>query len=475
MSKKIQTRKEKDSLGEIEVPKDSYFGAFTTRAQKNFQISGLTAPESFRKALGTVKLAAAISNSSLKLLNKSQSEAIRKAAQEFIDGKFDHDFTLDIFQAGAGTSYNMNCNEIIANRANELLKGKKGEYKFINPNNHVNLGQSTNDIIPTATRLAILFQLPELAVNLENLEKEFAKKSKEYAKIAKVGRTHLQDAVPITFGQVFDSYREALQKSREFIMEQANKLKILGIGGTAVGTGINTAPGYQKLMIKNLSDLTKISFSAAKNLTEIANNMNTFLNFSASLRSLAVNLLNISSDIKLMNMGPKAGLAEISIPEVQEGSSIMPGKVNPSIPECLEMICIDVLGNDHTVSLSAQKSHFELNVMCPIIMQKILFSMQILTNGLATFNNFCIKGLKVNKETVAKELDESLAFATALAPYLGYRLTAEIVKTALKNGNTLKEEVLKRKLYTEKELSQILSIENTTNPAKIFKNLIRNN
>lgn len=458
MSKKIQTRTEKDSLGEVQVPQDSYFGAFTTRAKKNFQISGLTAPQSFRKALGTVKLAAAISNFSLKLLSKLQSEAIRKAAQEFIDGKFDHEFTLDIFQAGAGTSYNMNCNEIIANRANELLKGKKGEYKFVNPNNHVNLAQSTNDVIPTAARLAILFQLPELLTNLENLEKEFTKKSKEYAKIAKVGRTHLQDAVPITFGQVFDSYKEALQKSREFILEQAGKLKVLGIGGTAVGTGINTAPGYQKLMIKNLSGLTKISFSAAKNLTEIANNMNAFLNFSASLRSLAVNLLNISNDIKMMNMGPKAGLSEISIPEVQEGSSIMPGKVNPSIPECLEMICVDVLGNDHTVSLSAQKSQFELNVMCPIIMQKILFSMQILTNGLATFNHLCIKGLKVNKKTVARELEESLAFATALAPHLGYSLTAEIVKTALKNGNTLKEEVLTRKLYSEKELIKILSI-----------------
>lgn len=474
MSKKIQTRREKDSLGEVEVSKDSYFGAFTTRAQKNFQISGLTAPESFKKALGIIKLSAASSNFNLKLLKKSQAEAIYKAATEFIDGKFDHEFTLDIFQAGAGTSYNMNCNEIIANRANELLKGKKGEYKFVHPNNHVNLGQSTNDVIPTATRLAILLDLPELIKNIQELEKELEKKAKENSKVIKVGRTHLQDAVPITFSQVFDSYKESLKKSREFIIEQAEKLKILGIGGTAVGSGINTDPGYEKLMIRNLSKVTKINFSSAENLTEIANNMTAFSNFSATLRALATNLLNIASDIKLMNMGPKAGLAEISIPEVQEGSSIMPGKVNPSIPECLEMVCLDVLGNDQTIALCSQKSNFELNVMCPLIMQKLLFSIKILSNGVKTFNDLCIKGLKINKEHVAKELDQSLAFATSLAPYLGYRLTAEIVKSALKNQNTLKEEIIQRKIYTEKELNEILSIENLTKPSKIIKKLIRN-
>ncbi|MBD3360763.1 aspartate ammonia-lyase, partial [Candidatus Peregrinibacteria bacterium] len=289
----------------------------------------------------------------------------------------------------------------------------------------------------------------------------------------KVGRTHLQDAVPITFGQEFYAYKEALKNSKKFLKQQSEKLKILGIGGTALGTGINTDPGYTKLMIKNLSEITKIQFKPAKNLTETTHNMNVFMNFSSALRSLATNLLNISNDLKILSMGPKAGINEISLPEVQPGSSIMPGKVNPSIPECMEMICLHVLGNDKTIELSAQKSQLDMNVMCPVIMYNILQSTEILTNGIKTFTDLCIKDLKVNEKRTQQLFEKSLCTATALVPYIGYSLTADIVKSALKNNRTIREEILKRRLYTKEELNKILSPKSTTNPSKIQKKYIR--
>lgn len=402
---------------------------FTAKAKKNFQISGITAPEIFQKSLGMVKLAAAKANSDLKLLNSKQGKAIQKACQEFIELKFTRDFTLDIFQAGAGTSYNMNANEVIADRAK------------VHPNDHVNMGQSSNDVIPTATRIAALLMLPSLLNEIKNLEKEISKKAQAYKNTIKVGRTHLQDAVPITFGQEFDSYKEALKKSRLFIEEQAKNLQILGIGGTAVGTGLNAHPKFKNLTIKHLSKLTGIKFNSAKNLTETTNNMAPFLNFSSTLRSLAINLINLANDLKLMNMGPKAGINEISLPKVQPGSSIMPGKINPSIPEAIEMVCFQVLGNDKTIESAAQKSQFELNVFCPIIMYNLLQSMQILTNGIKTLADLCIKGLKVNKERVKELYDQSLCEATALSAKLGYDKTAKLVKSALKNGTTVKEEL----------------------------------
>jgi len=426
--------------------KTPYYGSETTKAKNNFQISGIIAPKIFRKALGMVKMAAAQTNGALKLLNPKQFKAIFQASQEFINGKFDNDFTLDVFQAGAGTSYNMNSNEIIANRANELLHGKKGEYKFVHPNDHVNMAQSTNDVIPTVIRLSALLLMPNLLESIKTIENELEKISKKHSKTLKVGRTHLQDAVPITLGQEFDSYKEAIRKSRIQIEQQSQDLKILGIGGTAVGTGITAHPKYKGLMIKNLSKLTGIKFVSAKNLTEITNNMNSFLNFSGALRSLAINLLNFCANLKIMNMGPKAGISEISLPEVQAGSSIMPGKVNPSIAECLEMICIQVLGNDETIKLSCERSQFELNVFGPIIMNNLLQSMEIITSGLETFHKLCLKNIQINTTQIKKLFENSLCTATALAPILGYQKTAEIVKAALKKGITIREEVLSRKL-----------------------------
>ena len=473
MKKAKQTRSEKDSLGTVKVPKDAYFGAFTVRAYNNFQISGITSPEIFMKSIGMVKLAALRANARLKLIPAKKAKAIEKAALEFVDGKFADSFITDVFQAGAGTSYNMNCNEVIANRANEILKGKKGTYEHIHPNNHVNMAQSTNDTIPTASRLAVLMLHPELIDEIKKLEKSFDKLAKKHAKTIKVGRTHLQDAVPITLGQEFDSYKEALQKSRKQVEQQAKELDVLGIGGTAVGTGINTHPSYQKEIIKELSKLAKRKFRAGKNLTEMANNMNAFMNYSAALRSLAVNLLNICMDLKMMNMGPKAGLAEIVLPEVQPGSSIMPGKINPSIPESIEMVAFHVLGNDKTIEMSCQRSNFELNVMCPIIMYNLVQSSQILSGGLRTLREKCVDGIKVNEDHLNDLYENSLATATALAPYVGYATTSDIVKQALKKGISIREETKSRNLYTDKELNEILSIKGTTKPRKINEKLIR--
>lgn len=462
-----KTRTEKDFLGKIKVPFNAYHGSHTARALNNFKISSITAPKSFRKALGIIKLAAVKTNTSLGLIKSREEKVISQSCTEFIEGKFDNEFIVDIFQAGAGTNYNMNINEIISNRANELLYKTKGAYTPVHPNNHVNMSQSSNDVTPTATRLAILLMLPALIQRLKELEKSIGEKQKKYSKTLKVGRTHLQDAVPITVGQELDSYRQALTKSREFITQRAQDLKILGIGGTAVGTGITADPGYKKIMLENLSKLMKIKFARAKNATEIANNMNSFLNFSAALKSLAVNLLNISEDLKIMGMGPKAGINEITLPSVQPGSSIMPGKVNPSILECVDMIAVQVIGNDKTIELSAQKSHFELNVMCPIIMYNILQSMEILTNGLNLIHEKCVKNLEYNGKTIKNLFEKSLAVATALVPHLGYELTAEIVKSALKKDIPIKDELVARKLYTPQEVEKILSVEAITNPVKI--------
>ncbi len=453
MTKKNQ-KIAKDSLGKIFLPKNVYYGTTTQRALNNFQISNITAPSVFREALGIIKLTASETNTKLKKLTPTQNKAIQQACKEFIQGNFNNDFILDIFQAGAGTSYNMNANEIIANRANELLKNKTNK---IHPNDHINASQSTNDVIPTATKIAILFTLPPLMQELHLLIKEFKEKNKSFKNILKVGRTHFQDAVPISLEQEFDSYKKALENSFNFIQETSQQMHILGIGGTAVGTGINTHPKYKETIIKELIKLTGIKFKSAENLTETANNMNSFLNFSSALNSLAINIINISRDLKIMNTGPKAGLNEIKLPAVQPGSSIMPGKINPSILECADMIAMEVQGNTETIKLATQNSSFELNVYCPIIMYKLLQSMKILTNGLKMIRELAIKNLEVNKKQIKYLLENSLCTATALVPKLGYDLTTKIVKKALEKNITIKSILLKEKLLTEKEINKLLS------------------
>jgi len=475
----MKFRTERDVIGEVKVPEDAYAGSFTIRAHENFQISGITAPKDFRIALGVIKKAAAITNRELGELNKSQANAIIKAADEFISGKFDNEFVLDVFQAGAGTPFNMNTNEILANRANEILakkdrqvSGVKGSYKPITPNNHVNWGQSSNDVIPTAIRLGALLKVNDLYAQLEKLEKSFMKKAKDFHKIIKVGRTHIQDAVPIRLGQEFEAYGSAIKRCNSYIKESFDHLLELGIGGTALGTGITTHPKFRPLMVKNLHKLTNLKFTATKYPMELTHGMNAFAIASNSLRVLSNDLIRIANDLKLLVSGPIGGIAEILIPEVEPGSSIMPGKINPSITECLNMIGYQVIGNDTAINYGVQSSQLELNVMTPMIMHNLMWSLQLLTNGSSMFRTFCVDGIKADEKRCKQLLDESLCLATGLSPYLGYKVTAQLVKDALHKGKTLKQELIDQNFMREKDLVKILDPAKLTAPSRTDKKLV---
>lgn len=464
MSKKSTTRTERDALGSIEVPKDAYYGSFTARAQENFQISGIQADPAFRKALALIKIAAAQTNAQLGELQKNHARAIIKAAEEFIDGKYDDQYTLDVFQAGAGTPFNMNLNEILANRANQILGSKKGTYKPITPNNHVNWGQSSNDTIPTAIRIAALMKSKELLPEIKKLSQSFFKKGRQYKNVLKVGRTHLQDAVPISLGQEFDAWGAAIQRSHDLIKEGFEHLKEVAIGGTALGTGITTHPKFRSLMVKNLSKLCGFKLKATKYPMELSANMNAFSVASGSMRYLANDYIRISKDLRTLASGPIGGINEIELPEVEPGSSIMPGKVNPSVPECVTMVALQVISNDHAVNPSVQHSELELNVMTPLILLNLLWSMDILTNGTRTFRELCIDGIKANKERCHQLLYESLSMATGLSPYLGYKVTAELVNEALQKSITLAEVVKSHEFMPDKALQNVLSAKKLTMP-----------
>lgn len=468
----MKTRIEKDVIGPVKVPSEAYYGSFTVRAHQNFQISGIEAPQAFKKALGVIKKAAAITNMELGELAPEHAKAIIKATDEFIDGKFDDQFTLDVFQAGAGTPYNMNANEIVANRANELLGGKKGVYLPITPNNHVNWGQSSNDVIPTAIRIAALMRVNNLYPEVEKLGKAFLKKGKEFNKIIKIGRTHLQDAVPIRLGQEFEAYGSAILRCHKNIKDAFSHLLELGIGATALGTGITTHPNYRSLMVKNLRNLLGFKFTLTKYPMELTHSMNAFTVASNSLRLLANDLVRIANDFKLLVSGPIGGIAEILIPEVEPGSSIMPGKINPSIPECVNMIGFQVIGNDTAINYGVQASQLELNVMTPMIMHNLMWSLKLLINGSRMFRTFCVEGVVADTKRCKDLLEKSLCLATGLSPYIGYKVTAEMVKEALKKGKTLKQEVLDNKFMSPKELDQVLAPEKLTSPSLIDKRLV---
>ena len=464
-------RTEKDVMGEVKVPANSYYGAFTERARNNFQISGIKAHKEFFVALATIKKAAALANIELKQLDEKIGKSIVKAADEVIQGKFDDYFVLDVYQAGAGTPFNMNCNEIIANRATEILGGKLGQYT-VNPNNHVNMAQSTNDVIPTTTRIAILFLLKELVAEARKLEWSLRKKAEEFKHILKVGRTHWEDAVPITLGQEFEAYAVSIAKDIKRMLDASEELKELGIGGTAIGTGITTHPKFHETIIKKLNELTKLNLKTTKNMVELTQNYNCFVSFSNSLNSLAITLYRVSNNLSILNSGPKGGIAEIMLPDVEPGSSIMPGKINPSIPECAIMVCYDVMGKNKTVELAAQYGILELNVMGPVIAYNILQSMKLLTNTLKMFRKLCIEGIQANEERCLELLHESTAIATAFNPYLGYQVVSKIVKESLKDNSTIKDVVLKYKLIEENDLNKLLSPEEMTRPKEADKKLI---
>ena len=464
-------RTEKDVMGEVKVPANSYYGAFTERARNNFQISGIKAHKEFFVALATIKKAAALANIELKQLDEKIGKSIVKAADEVIQGKFDDYFVLDVYQAGAGTPFNMNCNEIIANRATEILGGKLGQYT-VNPNNHVNMAQSTNDVIPTTTRIAILFLLKELVAEARKLEWSLRKKAEEFKHILKVGRTHWEDAVPITLGQEFEAYAVSIAKDIKRMLDASEELKELGIGGTAIGTGITTHPKFHETIIKKLNELTKLNLKTTKNMIELTQNYNCFVSFSNSLNSLAITLYRVSNNLSILNSGPKGGISEIMLPDVEPGSSIMPGKINPSIPECAIMVCYDVMGKNKTVELAAQYGILELNVMGPVIAYNILQSMKLLTNTLKMFRKLCIEGIQANEERCLELLHESTAIATAFNPYLGYQVVSKIVKESLKDNSTIKDVVLKYKLIEENDLNKLLSPEEMTRPKEADKKLI---
>ena len=467
----IMARLEKDSLGEIEVPENVLYGAFTTRASRNFKISGIRAKPEFIKSIALIKKAAAIANMKLGVLDKKTGKAIVTAADEVIEGKYSDQFILDVFQAGAGTPFNMNMNEVIANVANIKLGGKPGDYNLVHPNNHVNMAQSSNDVIPTAIRLSVLLTLSPLIEELEKISVQFHAKSKKYDHVIKVGRTHLEDAVPIRYGQVFGGYAESLGKCIVRLAASENSMLELGIGGTAVGTGINTHPDFKKTIISELNKLTGFQFYKGNSIM-LHWSMAGFVDVSGALRILAIELNKISNDLRLLNSGPKTGLAEIVLPEVEPGSSIMPGKINPSIAEAVNMVCFQVMGNDHGVSLAAEAGQMELNVMTPLIAYDLLWSIELLMNTVRMFRVDCIEGMEVDEKRCAELIEKSHALATVLNPYIGYENVAMLVKAALAENKSLRQVLIEKDLIPDKYLNEILDARKMTEPGVIDKRVV---
>ncbi len=432
------TRIEHDSLGDVHVPIDALYGAQTRRAVENFQISGLKPRPAFIWSMAMIKRSAAEVHEELGLLDSERARTIIQAAQEVIEGKWNDQFVVDPFQAGAGTSHNMNVNEVIANRATQLMGGKLGEY-LVHPNDHVNMAQSTNDTIPTAIRLGCLWRLDELLATLKNLLDALNIKADEFDDIVKSGRTHLQDAVPVRLGQEFSAYAKAVERDAERIRNAAEGLRRLGIGGTAVGSGLNAHPEYHSRMVKKLSELTGLKLYESDNLFESMQSMADAADFSASIRTLALTLIRIANDFRLLASGPSTGLDEIHLPAIQPGSSIMPGKVNPVMAEMLDMAMFYVIGCDTTVALGAQAGQLELNVMMPVIAHSLFEAMQVTIGAVQAFTEQAVKGLTANREKAEGWLAKNAIVVTALNPIIGYAQGAELVKEALKRNMAIRE------------------------------------
>ena len=454
---KMNTRKEFDSIGVINVPSDKYWGASTQRSNKFFNIGKILVNQSIIKSIAIIKRSAAIVHLKDKLIDKKIANTIVKAADEVIKGKLDSHFPLKVWQTGSGTQTNMNVNEVIANRSIEILGGKKGTKKPVHPNDHVNKSQSTNDVFPTAIHISVAEEtIKKLIPSLSLLEKELKKKSQEFKNIVKIGRTHLQDATPLSLGQEFSGYYEQVKKSLERIKIALKEIYFLAQGGTAVGTGINSKKNFDKKIVKEISRFTKLPFKPAPNkFAELAAH-DAVVNFSGSLNSCAVALMKISNDIRFLASGPRAGYGELLLPENEPGSSIMPGKVNPTQCEAVTMVCVKVIGNHTGITLAGTHGHFELNVFKPMIAHNILQSIDILADSVKNFSLFCVKGIKANKKKIKEHLDNSLMLVTALAPHIGYDNSAKIAKKALKNNTTLKEEAIKSGLITERDYQIIV-------------------
>ncbi len=453
----MKTRKEFDSIGFINVPVDKYWGASTQRSNRYFNIGKILVSPSIIKSIAIIKRSAAVVHLKDRLISKKISNAIVKSSNEVISGKLEDSFPLKVWQTGSGTQTNMNVNEVIANRAIEILGGKKGTKKPVHPNDHVNKSQSTNDVFPTAMHISVATEaIKKLLPSLNLLEKSLKKKSKEFKKIVKIGRTHLQDATPLTLGQEFSGYYEQVKKSRERIKIALKDIFFLAQGGTAVGTGINTKKNFDKKIVKEISKFCKIKFKPATNkFSEIASH-DAIVNFSGSLNTSAVSLMKISNDIRFLGSGPRAGLGELILPENEPGSSIMPGKVNPTQCEAVTMVCAKVIGNHTGITVAGSHGHFELNVFKPLIAYNVLQSIDILSDSVKNFTLYCVNGIKPNKKKIKEHLENSLMLVTALAPKIGYDNASKIAKKALKNNTTLKTEALKSGLINEKDYKKIV-------------------
>jgi aspartate ammonia-lyase len=457
-------RKEKDSLGFVEVPERAYYGAQTVRAVENYPISGMRAHPLLIRAFGMVKRAAAEANKSLGLISDKRADAIIQAAQEVIEGKWNNEFVVDVFQAGAGVSFHMNTNEVLANRANEILGGKLGEYADVHPNDHVNYGQSTNDVFPTGMRIGTLLVLESLYPVLDTLASTFRQKAAEFDGIMKSGRTHMQDAVPIRLGQEFAAYGVAIEKSKRSLLLASDALRELGLGGTAVGTGINTHPDYRNLAITNLARISREELTPAADMRWAMQSNACMGEVSAALRGVALEVIRISNDLRLLSSGPNTGFAEIYLPSLQPGSSIMPGKINPVMPELAAMVSFQVIGNDAAVAMAVQAGQLELNVMMPTMAYNVMQSATILANMLRQFNDRCIAGITVNKERCDFYAQSTVSLATALNPYIGYAQAAEIVKESVATGESIIKIARAKKLLSEEEISAILDPITMTEP-----------
>ena len=458
-----ETRIERDSLGEIEVPSGALYGAQTMRAVHNFPVSGMKPYRAFVWGMAVIKQAAALVHMDLDMLDHERGKAIVDAAQEVIDGRWHDQFVVDPFQAGAGTSHNMNANEVIANRANQILGYRVDDpAKPVHPNDHVNMAQSTNDSIPTAIRLGSLWRLDELTDEVGRLAVQLRTKAVEFDAVIKSGRTHLQDAVPVRLGQEFGGYARAVERDAERVRRSAEGLRRLGIGGTATGTGLNAHPEYHARMVKKLSELTDLELFESDDLFESMQSMADAVDFSASMRTLAVTLDRIANDFRLLSSGPATGLDEIRLPAVQPGSSIMPGKVNPVLAEMLNMVCFHVMGNDLTVMMAGQAGQLELNVMMPIIAHNLFETMQVLIGAIRAFIDRCVVGVQANAEKAEGWLAKNAILVTALNPVIGYQKGAEVAKEAMASNRTIKEIAVEKGYLTEEEADSILDAHKMT-------------
>jgi len=451
----LKFRLDEDSLGKVKIPSDAYYGAFTGRAIEQYHVTGNKAHVNLIKSFVMIKRSAAVANMKTKSIDAKRGNAIIAACDKILSGKYIDQFVIDMINSGAGTAFNMNTNEVIANVALEILHKKKGQYQDLHPNDHVNMSQSSNDTYPTAMHVAILINLEDTIPAIDQLIKSLSKKAKEFSSFKKIGRTHLMDALPVTLGSEFAAYATSITKARNAIMSSQKELQNIALGGTAVGTGANTPKGYRKIAIAELARISKLSLVPEKDMQYSLQSKFAVANLSGSLRNLALEIGKLANDIRLMASGPIAGLSELGIPAVHAGSSIMPGKVNPSLAECMNMICFNIIGNDTAVSYAAQSGQFELNVMMPGMLKCMLESTDMLKNFLPIFSANLIDGLTANKEKLRSNIENSPVIVTLLTPKIGYLKSAELFKESLKTGKTIRELVTSKKLMSNKEIDAL--------------------